>query len=99
MPLESSLITVSIAEAGKLLPHLFMFSEEHRKEGKQLQKDILRFQEEFQHMIDDVWAEQPASLSLNDGDQASKVEKDEGNKPKPPKPSIPPQNWTIRFWL
>jgi hypothetical protein len=79
-----------------------MFSEEHRKEGKRLQKDILRFQDEFRGMVDDVWTESSPLPPLTSGKPASSDIHtngvDSGDKARPPKPLISAQNWTIRFW-
>jgi hypothetical protein len=86
------------AEAGKLLPHLFMFSEEHREEGKGLQRDILRFQNEFKDMVDDVWTDSPPPPPLAGDEPATSDIVDGSNKIRPPKPLTSAQNWTIRFW-
>jgi elongator complex protein 1 len=89
------------AEAGKLLPHLFMFSEEHREAGKNLQRDILRFQNEFRDMIDDVWTDPPPPLLAGDELATSDINTngvDGSYRTRPPKPLIGAQNWTIRFW-
>lgn len=90
-----------IAEAGKLLPYLFMFSEEHQQEGKRLQKEVLRFQDKFTGMVDDIWAETPPQPPPAGGEHATPHNAngvDTGNKVKPPKPLISAQNWTVRFW-
>jgi hypothetical protein len=79
-----------------------MFPEEHREAGKNLQRDILRFQNEFKDMIDDVWTDlpppppltgsEPATSDINTNDVGG------SNRVRPPKPLTGAQNWTIRFW-
>lgn len=53
-------------EAKKLLPHLFQFSEAHRREGEALQQALSAFDEGLREAIEAIWkqaeAEQEQSI-------------------------------------
>ncbi|KIM33145.1 hypothetical protein M408DRAFT_149581 [Serendipita vermifera MAFF 305830] len=88
------------SEAGKLLPHLYLFSKEHKDEGERLQKTILQFQSEFERMVNDIWSE---SASPNNEEEPSSsikpIQGDVSGKLVPSKPSFAAQNWTVRLWI
>jgi len=48
-------------EAGKLLPHMLQFTDEHREEGKALQVEMVGFQEDLSRAIEEVWTRPPES--------------------------------------
>jgi hypothetical protein len=50
-----------LGEAGKLLPHMLQFTDEHREEGKALQAGLVAFQEELSKAIEEVWTRPPES--------------------------------------
>jgi elongator complex protein 1 len=39
-----------------LLPHLFQFTDEHRAEGLELQRDAKEFETELKAALDEIWA-------------------------------------------
>ncbi|THG94781.1 hypothetical protein EW026_g6757 [Hermanssonia centrifuga] len=43
------------AEAMNLLPHLFQFAEEHREEGRDLQRELEDFARELKESVDEIW--------------------------------------------
>ncbi len=38
-----------------LLPHLFQFAEEHREEGRDLQRELEDFARELKESVDEIW--------------------------------------------
>ncbi|KAG8958698.1 hypothetical protein FRC03_008908 [Tulasnella sp. 419] len=45
------------AEASKILPYLLKYSSDHENEGRELQKELIDFEEKLKSAINDVWAE------------------------------------------
>lgn len=46
-------------ETRSLLSHLFQFTESHRAEGLELQRDVAEFESELQTAVDEIWARPP----------------------------------------
>lgn len=42
-------------EVRGLLPHLFQFTDEHREEGLNLQREVGDFEQEIQEALDEIW--------------------------------------------
>jgi hypothetical protein len=99
----SMLLISNAAEAGKLLPHMLLFSEEHIQEGMKLQQSILAFEDKFKEIVEEVWAEEQArtraTADTRDQDGTPSVAGEVKNIAKPPKPVFGPRSWTVRFWL
>jgi hypothetical protein len=80
-------------EAGKLLPHLAILSDEHEGEGKQLQGDISVFESEFKAVVEDYWKEEH-------GDQAPiSTERVQETKSRPEKPIFGGDDWKVGLFL
>ncbi|KAF9647728.1 Elongator complex protein 1 [Thelephora ganbajun] len=99
-------------EAGKLLPHMLQFTDEHREEGKALQEELVTFQEELSKAIEEVWTRPPESASedatVTNGTQNPTVVNPpsgvvEAARPQDPlnkiaKPQIVEQTWRVKLW-
>lgn len=57
---------VFLAEAGKFLPHMLQFTEEHREEGKAFQGELMAFQEELTKSVEEVWTRPPSESGSKD---------------------------------
>ncbi|KAI0919135.1 hypothetical protein AcV5_002129 [Taiwanofungus camphoratus] len=53
--------TTARADAVGLLPHLLQFTEEHQKEGRALQQELLSFGEELGAAVEEIWKRPPES--------------------------------------
>lgn len=76
-------------EAGKLLPHLAVLSDEHVAEGKQLQEDMSRFEREFKVVVEDCWKE----------DHPSTAEQPQEARMRPEKPIFGGDGWKVEHFL
>ncbi|KAF8911562.1 IkappaB kinase complex IKAP component [Gymnopilus junonius] len=86
---------VTQGEARALLPHLFRFSESHREEGLELQREVSDFEVELKAALDDIWARPPAEddgEAIPDGWAARMAEREKNKVINPldkvPKPGI-----------
>lgn len=89
----STRLTNLQTEAGKLLPHLRLFSTEHSEEGKRLQDAILEFETRFTSIVEEIWAQETPT--------AEDAPLPTSNTNKPPKPVFGSRAWVIpkAFWL
>lgn len=55
-----------LGEAGKLLPHMLQFTDEHREEGKALQEELVAFQEELHKGVEEAWGQPPSESGPKD---------------------------------
>ena len=44
-------------ETRGLLPHLFQFTEKHREEGLEMQREVAEFETELKGALDEIWAQ------------------------------------------
>lgn len=104
---------LSLGEAGKLLPHMLQFTDEHREEGAVLQKELVAFQEELSKAIEEVWAQPPSQseprdiTTINGAQNATGVGSNPGGgeaaKSQDPldkiaKPRIVEAIWRVTLW-
>ena len=96
-----------LGEAGKLLPHMVQFTDEHRQEGKALQAELVNFQEELSKAIEEVWTRPPELKDLTNGVDTTAVNPlpGMGEMAKPqdpldniPKPQITEPTWRVALW-
>jgi len=101
-----------LGEAGKLLPHMLQFTDEHREEGKVLQAGLVAFQKELSETIEEVWTRPPGSdtkdvAATNGAQDATGVnlppDVDEVAKPQDPldkiaRPQIVEPTWRVALW-
>ena len=100
-----------LGEAGKLLPHMLQFTDEHQEEGKILQAELVGFQEELSRAIEEVWTRPPGSGSegatsgVQDETTGLNVPPGVGGAAKPQdpldkilKPQIVEPTWRVRLW-
>jgi len=96
-------------EAGKLLPHMLQFRDEHQKEGKALQEELVAFQKELSKAVEEVWTRPPESESKDVTNGANETEVNlppglsEVMKPHDPldkigKPQIVEPIWRVTLW-
>jgi elongator complex protein 1 len=78
-------------EAGRLLPHMLQFTEEHRKEGHLLQEEITNFQEELRLSLDEIWTKEAES-------ESSDLAKPPDSTKKILKPDIIEPQWRVKLW-
>ena len=104
-PLHPLTFFFFIGEAGKLLPHMIQFTDEHRREGKALQTALAAFQEELSKAIEEVWT-RPAE-GVTAGANATVVNLlpgvGEAMKPQDPlekiaKPQLVEPTWRVVLW-
>ena len=98
---------ITLGEAGKLLPHMVQFTNEHREEGKALQVELVAFQEELSRAIEEVWTRPAESKNATNGTDATVVNPlpGAGEMAKPqdpldkiPKPQIVEPTWRVVLW-
>ena len=100
-------------EAGKLLPHMLQFTDEHREEGKALQGELVAFQRELSRAIEEAWARPPPESESKDVTATTgppngmgvgvHTGMGEGVKPQDPldkiaKPQIVAPVWRVTLW-
>jgi len=94
-------------EAGKLLPHMLQFTDEHREEGKALQKELVAFQGELSRAIEEVWVRPPPESESKDVTTTTGPQNatgvGEGGKPQDPldkitKPQSVEPTWRVTLW-
>lgn len=99
----------SLDEAQKLLPHLLQFSLEHRKEGRELQRDIQSLEEELRDCVTEIWKKSPQEGEGVTEDTAAltniwtkKTEEPETNRvsafERVPKPELGKHGWEMRLY-
>ena len=105
-------IFIILGEAGKLLPHMLQFTDEHREEGKALQGELVAFQEELSRAIEEVWIRPPESGSKDapvtnvlQNETAVGVSPGAGEAAKPhdpldkiAKPQTTEPTWRVTLW-
>ncbi|TFK65584.1 IkappaB kinase complex, IKAP component [Pluteus cervinus] len=69
-------------ETKNLLPHLFQFTEEHRREGLRLQGQITRFEQHLEEVLKEIWAKSDESGGAVEQEDtfASRMEEKERNR-------------------
>ena len=73
------------------MPHMLQFTQEHKQEGRSLQKEILQFQDELRCSIDEIWA----IPEINVGDP----ERPQNPADKILKPEVvEPAQWRVKLW-
>lgn len=82
-----------LAEAGKLLPHMLQFTDEHREEGKSLQTELIEFQDELKLALDEVWTKAEKL-----GDDENPTTKVQDLIEKIPKPEFAEPKWRVKLW-
>ncbi|TFK50763.1 pol II transcription elongation factor [Heliocybe sulcata] len=95
--------TATQAEAGRLVPHLFQFGPDHRREGLSLQENIVNFETELKEAIEEIWKKSldgtDADAPAEDGWAArmERLEKDRMINPidKVPRPNISSTDWRV----
>ncbi|KAF8963616.1 IKI3 family-domain-containing protein [Flammula alnicola] len=93
-------------ETRSLLPHLFQFTEHHRAQGLELQRDVGEFESELKAALDEIWARPPAEEEgdvVADGWAArmAEVEKSKAVNPldKVPKPDVSQaKDWRVNLF-
>ena len=109
--LSKLLCVFLLGEAGKLLPHMLQFTDEHREEGEALQEELVAFQEELSKAIEEVWTRPPSDSGPKDAtygvQNATGVGVTPGvgeaSKPQDPldkivKPQIVEPIWRVTLW-
>ena len=93
-----------LGEAGKLLPHMLQFTDEHREEGKAFQAELVGFQEELSRAIEAVWNRPPVS-GLESGTTGANIPPGVGEAAKYQdpldkiaKPHIVEPVWRVKLW-
>lgn len=102
-----------LGEAGKLLPHMLQFTDEHREEGKAFQRELVAFQEELSGAIEEVWTRPPESgskdapvtnvfqnaIGVGVSPGTSEIAKPQDPLDKIAKPQITePAQWRVTLW-
>lgn len=99
-----------LGEAGKLLPHMLQFTDEHREEGKTLQRELVAFQEELSKAIEDAWTRPPVEPGSGEAAAANgarnaagadvhpEATKSQDPLDKIPKPQIVEPTWRVTLW-
>lgn len=90
-----------LGEAGKLLPHMLQFTDEHREEGKALQAELVSFQDELSKAIEEVWT-RPSGTESKDVTAvppgAGEAAKPQDPQDKIAKPQIVEPTWRVTLW-
>jgi elongator complex protein 1 len=100
--LSPAFLSFLLGEAGKLLPHMLQFTDEHREEGKALQEALVGFQEELSKVIEEVWT-RPLESALKDGAAMNGSQSATGVDIHPggaevSKPQIVELAWRVALW-
>lgn len=95
-----------LADAVGLLPHLLQFTEEHQKEGRALQQELLSFGEELGAAVEEIWKRPPESdgaiESAPADSWAARMQEYEKQRQTDPlekvvKPELTKMEWTLRL--
>jgi len=70
----------SAEDARRLLPHLFQFKEEHRREGLDLQLDVKSFEDELKESLEEVWAKTDEEGAVSPDSWAARMAEVEKNR-------------------
>ncbi|KDR75591.1 hypothetical protein GALMADRAFT_1330461 [Galerina marginata CBS 339.88] len=92
-------------EARSLLPHLFQFTGDHRKEGLELQQDVGDFEGELKAALEEIWARPPPEddgEAIPDGWAARMAEREKNKAVNPldkvPRPEISQsKDWRVNL--
>jgi elongator complex protein 1 len=89
-------------EVGNLLPHLFQFTEEHRREAASLQQDLDQVEQEIKGALAEVWAN-PTDTPIDatpDSWAVRMEERESARQTNPtdrvPKPDIVEVEWRLK---
>lgn len=74
------------------MPHMLQFTDEHREEGKWLQEEILRLQEELVRAIDEVWTKPEPQAENQD------LSRPQDLIEKIPRPELAEPKWRVKLW-
>ncbi|OBZ69676.1 Elongator complex protein 1 [Grifola frondosa] len=92
------------ADAAKLLPHLFQFTEEHYAEGLTLREDLSDFEAELSTAVEEIWQRPPEIESEAPPADSWAVRMQEHEKQrhvnpvdKVTKPELAKQEWKLSF--
>jgi elongator complex protein 1 len=97
---------VTKGEVRCLLPHLLQFTDKHRKEGLELQREVGEFEREIQDDLDEIWAR---PMSAEGGEEPepigwaariAEIEKSKSINPldKVPKPDLSQtKDWGVKL--
>lgn len=110
IPPRARFFFLSLGEAGKLLPHMLQFTDEHREEGKALQAELADFQEELSRAIEEIWTRPPglgSKVETNGAQNGTGVgfpvdmngaEKVQDPLDKIAKPGFVEPTWRVTLW-
>ncbi|KAI0076404.1 IkappaB kinase complex IKAP component [Panus rudis PR-1116 ss-1] len=90
-------------EGTHLLPHLFQFTEEHKAEGIELQRELNDLEEELKAAVDEIWTKKPEDVETTTAEgwaaRMQEYEKQRRIDPleKVQKPNLGPNEWNPKI--